>query len=382
MVTSASNRTSVGGWRRKVPNTAVGVCGCAGKVVGKSAPAGEKAVSTCAMDTFVDNSTEGISSKVVAFRRVGFFLVRRPPVFFRAGVLLVFFVGCPRAPWVLVPRTQRFPSIKHNIPMSSPISVEAKRSSPQFDPLRQDGLTMKSCQVIKGAVDPHISHNMLHTPPPARYRSWSGADGSTNMNRAKLSSSNTRAGEDMNAAHNNVVFCDQPPWKQGCRQGVGRIRSGADSSGRRYCFECDSCGAKWNQTRPELIAAGQDPNVVVSNRATKHSDKRRSNGYNCGACGEKKNAFVASAMGLRACSCEKKATPQDTVAQPARMPSFGHPAKRRVTHTNPSLFPVHTNFFKQAAAANRRVKPRGISLSEWMKIVRCAAILAGQPTSS
>ena len=41
----------------------------------------------------------------------------------------------------------------------------------------------------------------------------------------------------------------------------------------------------------------------MSDRATKASDKRRSDGYNCKRCGGKKNIKLAQAMKLKPCIC-------------------------------------------------------------------------------
>ena len=83
------------------------------------------------------------------------------------------------------------------------------------------------------------------------------------------------------AIQKHVVYCHQPPWKPGCTYGIGENRGRADKHGRRYCYECTLCGSKWNQTRPELLSAGEDPLVRASNRCTNVSDMRRSNGYKC-----------------------------------------------------------------------------------------------------
>lgn len=105
----------------------------------------------------------------------------------------------------------------------------------------------------------------------------------------------------------NVAFCHQPPWKQGCAAGVGEFRGGADKDKRRYCYEC-SCGSKWNQTRPEFLSPGEDPQIALSYRATKLTDKRRCDGYNCKKCGGKKNIEFAQLNGLTPCTCDKTST--------------------------------------------------------------------------
>ena len=105
----------------------------------------------------------------------------------------------------------------------------------------------------------------------------------------------------------NVAFCHQPPWKYGCAAGVGEYRGGEDKDKRRYCYECP-CGSKWNQTRPEFLSPGEDPQIAISDRANKLTDKRRCDGYNCKKCGGKKNIEFAHLNGLTPCTCDKTST--------------------------------------------------------------------------
>lgn len=166
----------------------------------------------------------------------------------------------------------------------------------------------------------------------------------------------------------HVVSCHQPPWKLGCSHGIGELRGGADKHGRRYCYECTSCGRKWNQTRPDLLFAGDDPIVRTSNRCTSLSDKRRSNGYNCRVCGGKKNSTAA--QGTLLCSCPRKAK-----MQPRKQPSSTPPndiAKR--AHSNPPVVRdtiriQSPEFFVKAVHKHPRMKPAGISLCKWKELL-------------
>ena len=172
----------------------------------------------------------------------------------------------------------------------------------------------------------------------------------------------------------HVVSCHQPPWKHGCLYGIGENRGGADKHGRRYCYECTSCGSKWNQTRPELLSKGEDPIVRKSNRCTNVSDKRRSNGYKCRDCGGKKNP--AQSAGMLTCSCQRKANVRrpgqsssvasHIVVLATRMPSTA-PFVRGVKHVHTGS--AVTACFAKAVRKHPRMKPFGIPLSKWRKLL-------------
>ena len=162
----------------------------------------------------------------------------------------------------------------------------------------------------------------------------------------------------------HVVSCHQPPWKLGCSHGIGENRGGADKHGRRYCYECTSCGDKWNQTRPDLLSAGEDPVVRTSNRCTNLSDKRRSNGYKCRECGGKKSAAVA--QGRLLCSCPRKTKVQRR-KQPSSVTSHVVIATRV-----PSNPPVGHETLVKAARKHPRMKPGGISLCKWRELLATA----------
>lgn len=163
----------------------------------------------------------------------------------------------------------------------------------------------------------------------------------------------------------HVVSCHQPPWKLGCSNGIGENRGGADKHGRRYCYKCTSCGDKWNQTRPDLLSAGEDPVVRTSNRCTTVSDKRRSNGYKCRVCGGKKNA--AAAQGRLLCSC-----PHKTKVQHRKQPSSV--TSHVVIATKVLSNPAHETpaYFVKAVRKHPRMKPAGISLCKWRELLATA----------
>eukprot|EP00966_Prymnesium_polylepis_P240276 5556583-Prymnesium_polylepis.1 len=89
-----------------------------------------------------------------------------------------------------------------------------------------------------------------------------------------------------------------------CGRGRRVPRGRRHKDKRRYCYECP-CGSKWNQTRPEFISPGEDPQIRVSDKATKLTDKRRCDGYKCKKCGGKKNIEFAQLNGLTPCNCDK-----------------------------------------------------------------------------
>ena len=169
----------------------------------------------------------------------------------------------------------------------------------------------------------------------------------------------------------HTVSCHQPPWKLGCSHGIGENRGGADKHGRRYCYECTSCGDKWNQKRPDLLSAGEDPLVRTSNRCTNVSDNRRSNGYKCRKCGGKKNA--AAAQGRLLCSCPRKTKVQRrkqsssvtsrVVVVPTRVAS-DPPVVRDTTQIQSPAF------FVKAVRKHPRMKPGGISLCKWRELLQ------------
>ena len=172
------------------------------------------------------------------------------------------------------------------------------------------------------------------------------------------------------AIQKHVVSCHQPPWKLGCSHGIGENRGGADRHGRRYCYECTSCGDKWNQTRPDILSTGEDPVVRTSNRCTNASDKRRSNGYNCRECGGKKNAAAAQET-LLLCSCPRKAKAQRR-EQPSSVTSRVVVATR--VPSNPPVARETTRVPSPAICVNAvrkhpRMKPGGISLCKWRELL-------------
>lgn len=89
--------------------------------------------------------------------------------------------------------------------------------------------------------------------------------------------------------------------------GVGQVKSGANADGTRYCYFCLDCGTAWNQKRPSLLAAGQDPMVDLNCKRAFSSDATaRSGGYACRRCGRKKNK-KRLAPGDLPCLCPRKA---------------------------------------------------------------------------
>ena len=87
--------------------------------------------------------------------------------------------------------------------------------------------------------------------------------------------------------------------------GVGQLKGGANADGTRYCYLCRDCGTTWNQTRPSLLAAGQDARVDLSCKRAFASDaKVRSGGYACRRCGRKKNK-KRLAQGELPCLCQE-----------------------------------------------------------------------------
>ena len=175
------------------------------------------------------------------------------------------------------------------------------------------------------------------------------------------------------ATKKHVVSCHQPPWKQGCARGVGANRGGADKHGRRYCYECTSCGSKWNQTRPELLTTGQNPNVRESNRCTNLSDKLRSNGYTCRVCGGKKNAAAAQATGTLSCSCQRKAKVQRQDQPPSAVPHVGvatrAPSTPPLVRGRTQSAPPTDAFLIKAVREHPKMKPGGISLCKWKELL-------------
>lgn len=166
----------------------------------------------------------------------------------------------------------------------------------------------------------------------------------------------------------HTVSCHQPPWKVGCSHGIGQNRGGADKHGRRYCYECTSCGSKWNQTRPELLYAGEDANVRESNRCTNVSDKRRSNGYKCRVCGGKKNA-AAHATGTLLCACPRKTKVQRDQPSSAILIATRVPSALPLVRDTTRIQSAPPAFFVKAARKHPRIKPGGISLCKWRELL-------------
>tara|TARA_B110001450_G_scaffold251959_2_gene272855 strand:- start:2558 stop:3325 length:768 start_codon:yes stop_codon:yes gene_type:complete len=172
----------------------------------------------------------------------------------------------------------------------------------------------------------------------------------------------------------HVVSCHQPPWKLGCSHGIAENRGGADKHGRRYCYKCTSCGDMWNQTRPDLLSAGEDPVVRTSNRCTSVSEKRRSNGYKCRVCGGKKNAVAAQGT-THLCACPRKTKAQRREQPPSVTPrvviATRVPSNPPVAHETTRVKDTPAIFVK-AVRKHPRMKPGGISLCKWRELLATA----------
>lgn len=191
---------------------------------------------------------------------------------------------------------------------------------------------------------------------------------------------NRRAKRDVNIMKKkkkrHAVPCHQPPWKDGCSHGLGENRGGADKHGRRYCYECTSCGSKWNQTRPDLLSPGEDPNVRRSNRSTRVEDSRRSGGYKCRVCGGKKKSSGHAVAALAVCSCPTSAREgrqrRPSLAIPhvaSEEASTSTPSPDRETYTASGTDSLANEGLVEAVRHHPSMKPAGVPLRKWKEVL-------------
>ena len=72
------------------------------------------------------------------------------------------------------------------------------------------------------------------------------------------------------------------------------VKTVSGAGGRRRTYQC-TCGCVWNQICPDALARDEDPGVTERHHVHKiHGGEKRSGGYKCGICGQKKAKHVCN----------------------------------------------------------------------------------------
>eukprot|EP00966_Prymnesium_polylepis_P335443 7390803-Prymnesium_polylepis.2 len=105
--------------------------------------------------------------------------------------------------------------------------------------------------------------------------------------------------------HRNIASCCQLPWMQGCLAGWSH---GRGSGGKRYAYECNLCGKRWAQIRPQYLKQGKDPQIKFDVKRGENRNPKRGP-YRCSGklgCGLLKNEKEATSRGETYCKCPSK----------------------------------------------------------------------------